>query len=388
MRVLFVLPPIGGGAEVFVELAAGLRRGGRVEVEALVPADSRAHELDAGVRLHYYDVPPVSKASGGSYLLQFQTLWAHAVYRELRRLETEFDLVLVHLPWGLANLYAERRRRPLVGFADVCWSDSWPLFNATDPPGPHPAFVDWKLALAIHERTMRACDRLLAPSLFFRDHHAAKGLRFEVIPHGRDAARFRPARDEAERRALRERLGLPPGKKIVLAIGFKFALKGLHFFGELALRVRDDDVLFVCVGPPPGDFDHWRRLDPTLDRRLLVRESVPHQDMPAMHACADVYCSFTYFESFGLAAVEAMACGTPVVAHRATTLPELIDEGGQGRLFDVGDMAACEARVRELLADEPRRRALGAAGRARVLERFSLERMVAAYESYFERGGK
>lgn len=375
-RILLAMPLLGGGAEVFVELAAGLNRRG-LEVDVLAPTFTRAHHLDAGVRLRYYQVPPYEGAAPDAEYLAFQIGWGLGALRELRAIELEYDAVVAHLPWGVAKLYAHRRRRPLVGIVDVCWTDCHQVFEDVAPAVATPKHVDWELGKFLQEDTMRACDRLVAPSAFFRDHHAAKGLAIDVIRHGRDAARYAPQGDRAAGKA---RAGVPPGKKLVLGVGFDFAHKGHHLTAEVATRVKDDDVHFLILGPDPALFDWWYENDPSLRGRLEVRPNVPHQDAPAIYACADIFVFPSLFETFGLSPLEAMAAGVPVIGHRAASIPELVRDGVEGYLVPPSDVDAYEARVRELLRDEEKRRSMGEAGRARFLTEFTEERMVSEWE--------
>ncbi len=98
---------------------------------------------------------------------------------------------------------------------------------------------------------------------------------------------------------------------------------------------------------------------------------------------ADALLFPTYLEGFGLTAIEAMACGLPVVASRVTALPEIIQDGANGLLCPVNDVDAFVAAARRL-ADSPALwRQMRQAGRARVLDAFSEEKMIAAYADLY-----
>jgi glycosyltransferase involved in cell wall biosynthesis len=86
-------------------------------------------------------------------------------------------------------------------------------------------------------------------------------------------------------------------------------------------------------------------------------------------------------EPFGRTIVEAMAAGLPVVGARAGAVPEIIENGVTGRLFEAGNPEALADALASLLADPQRARAMGAAGRARAAERYSVEGMARQFEA-------
>lgn len=90
-------------------------------------------------------------------------------------------------------------------------------------------------------------------------------------------------------------------------------------------------------------------------------------------------------ESFGLAALEAMACEVVPIATRAGGVPEVIDHGNTGYLAEVGDVDTMARYAIELLRNEQRMREMGKQARAAAIERFSSARIVGQYEDYYRR---
>ena len=90
-------------------------------------------------------------------------------------------------------------------------------------------------------------------------------------------------------------------------------------------------------------------------------------------------------ESFGLEALEAMACGVPVIGTDAGGLPEVVKHIETGFLLPVGDVEGMAARTLEILQDEERRLQMGQAGRGRAAALFSTDRVVTQYEDFYER---
>ncbi len=100
---------------------------------------------------------------------------------------------------------------------------------------------------------------------------------------------------------------------------------------------------------------------------------------------ADLMLMPSQMESFGLAALEAMACSVPAIATRVGGVPELIDDQANGLLFDVGDIESMSTAAITLLRDEPRLKAMSVAARKTAQDRFCASRIIPHYESYYNR---
>jgi N-acetyl-alpha-D-glucosaminyl L-malate synthase BshA len=109
------------------------------------------------------------------------------------------------------------------------------------------------------------------------------------------------------------------------------------------------------------------------------------EDVADLLPAADVFLLPSQHESFGLAALEAMSCGVPVVGSRIGGLPEVIENDKTGFLCDPNDVDCMKAIVLGLLKNEPLRKEIGAASRARVERLFNRDRIVAQYVDVYER---
>jgi N-acetyl-alpha-D-glucosaminyl L-malate synthase BshA len=118
------------------------------------------------------------------------------------------------------------------------------------------------------------------------------------------------------------------------------------------------------------------------DRVVFLGEYTPVQELLS---CSDLFLLPSSSESFGLAALEAMACGSPVVASRVGGLPEVIIDGESGYLCEVGDIDEMAAASIRILSDDKHRKELSDAGRAFAVKHFSSERIVPQYEEYYRR---
>jgi len=108
-------------------------------------------------------------------------------------------------------------------------------------------------------------------------------------------------------------------------------------------------------------------------------------DVRGLLSVADAFLLPSAQESFGLAALEAMACGVPVVASRVGGLPEVITDGLTGYLRDPDDHEGMAAAVLDLLDDPSLRQRVAHLARASVVDRFDEDRVVPMYEALYER---
>lgn len=171
---------------------------------------------------------------------------------------------------------------------------------------------------------------------------------------------------------------VPSGARVLLSVSRLARQKGVDTAIAALPRLPDDTVLVVLgEGPERTGLEELAR-DLGVSERLFLPGRVP--DVAAWLRRAAVYVHPARWEGFGLAVLEAMVSGLPVVATRVSSLPELVADGETGYLVAVDDPAALAAAVGRAL-DDP---GLGPAGRARAAREFSVaamaDRTVALYE--------
>jgi glycosyltransferase involved in cell wall biosynthesis len=120
-----------------------------------------------------------------------------------------------------------------------------------------------------------------------------------------------------------------------------------------------------------------------LSGRLRFLGRLDEEEMPRLLASLDLLVSASHSEAFGLAMVEALACGVPVVATATEGAREVVEDGANGLLVPVGDVHALADAIASLLEDEPRRRAFGQRGSGAARERFDIARTVEATERVY-----
>lgn len=201
--------------------------------------------------------------------------------------------------------------------------------------------------------------------------------RLTVIHNGIDPDRFRPSESPAQRRAVREELGLPVEATVAAVVAALRPEKNHELLLEAAATpsLRELHLAFVGEGRREPALRATAR-ERGLDERvhwLGVRDDVDRL-LPALDIL--VLPSHPKVETFPLCVLEAMGAGLPVVATQVGSLDEMVVDGSTGRLVSPGDAEALSGALRELLGDEALRRRWGRAGRARVVERFDSETMV------------
>ncbi len=226
----------------------------------------------------------------------------------------------------------------------------------------------WYGFLEMQERVARRIPRHLTVSESSkRDIADQMGIptdRLHVVPVGVDPEAFRPAPGVA-----------PVPGRIMTTASADVPMKGLVYLLEALAKVRTEreDAHLVVIGRMKG-----KSAIPAMIDRLGLSGCVTSvagastERIVELYAEAEVAAVPSLYEGFSLPAVEAMACGVPVVATTGGALPEVVGRDGEtGLLVPPRDPGALAAALSRVLGDPDLRSRLGAAGRARVLERFT-----------------
>lgn len=173
-----------------------------------------------------------------------------------------------------------------------------------------------------HERTL------------LETYYDADPSRMHTVPCGVDLDLFQPA----DRLAARRELGLDPSAPVVLWVGRLEKLKGVDILINAVAQLDERDVTLLIVGgdersaPLKADL-LAQALEAGIETTVRFEGAVPHERLPLYYTAADVCVVPSYYESFGLVAVEAMACATPVVASRVGGLVSTVTDGVNGYLI-------------------------------------------------------
>lgn len=300
----------------------------------------------------------------------------------------KLDVLHAHyaIPWAVCALLA---REVAVENACGCAPKVVTTLHGTDITlvGNAPSFF------SMTRFGIRRSDAVTAVSDYLRrktleTFNLPETTNIEVVHNSVDAARFRPFKDSEAARAAALRAKLAPrGEKLLVHVSNFRPVKNIPDVLKVFVRVRRNlSCRLILIGEGP---------ELPRARKMVAAEGVTddvlflgNQDLESVAeilACADLFLLPSGHESFGLAALEAMACGVPVLATEIGGLREVVTDGEDGWLCCVGDICCMAHRALTLLTDEVERKRMGAAAEKKAVERFSPEKFVAAYEAIYYR---
>ena len=205
----------------------------------------------------------------------------------------------------------------------------------------------------------------------------------EVISNFVNCDEYVPIKDEAARAESRKKLAAPGDAILMHLSNFRPVKRVVDVVKVFALVARELPAQLVLVGDgPERSAAEWLAHDLHINEKVhfmgkqeRVNELLPLADLMVMPS---------ELESFGLAALEAMACKVPSIATRVGGVPELIDDGVTGLLYPVGNVDDMAAGAVSLLKDRARMEAMREAGRAMARKRFCSSLVVPQYVKYYE----
>jgi len=366
-------PHVYGGAGVVVDhLSRALARRASVEVRCF--GDRDLHDLPLAVEqaqpnLTIRGYAPWPRLAGGPEAPYAPALEALSVGLAMARDPVVADVVHTHTWYvGLGGMLVQSIHDvPLV----VTLHSMEPLRPwKADQLGTGYAVSSWAERLAVER-----ADRVIAVSAQMRaditTHFRVDPDRVVVIHNGVDAEAF--ARTEQRNALARHGVRAP----YVLFVGRISEQKGIFQLLEAARALPAGVQLVLCASSPDTP-ELLARLEAAVAGRPEIRwinAMLPVPEVVQLYSHAAVFVCPSIYEPFGLINLEAMACGTPVVASRVGGIPEVVVDGETGRLVEPGDAAALGQALREALADPERARRMGEAGRRRVEAHFSWDRI-------------
>jgi D-inositol-3-phosphate glycosyltransferase len=268
---------------------------------------------------------PISKHDLHQYLPDFTQ---HI--EEFRRQEAiRYDVL--HSHYWLSGMAAMQLARPWDIPHVTMFHTLGHLKQLANPNQSEPS-----LRLEMEHLLIQRADRIIASTYDERQqiirHCGATPRQVQVIPCGVDLERFVPQ----DRQCARQKLGLKQHSPVLLYVGRLDPFKGPDVLLQAAAMMEEEAQVLIVGGKLSGDkeLDQLRELARGLkiSQRVHFLGARPQQELPMIYSAADATVVPSYHESFGLAAVESLACGTPVVATRAGGLMTVVRHGETGYL--------------------------------------------------------
>jgi N-acetyl-alpha-D-glucosaminyl L-malate synthase BshA len=369
-------PTLGGSGIMATELAVGLvRRGHRVHVIASAPPSRPLPECS---RLFFHEV------SVPNYPLFDQAPYMLALASAIANVTSERGIDLVHVHYAVPHAASAYLARQVLGARAPALVTT---LHGTDVTriGADPSYQE------ITRFCVESSDAITVPSLYLKEQAQrllgiAPERAIELIPNFVDTDRFAPppARDNARFDDLFEvaaTRSVTAGPVLFHASNFRSVKRVTDLLEVLARVRRTVPARLLLVGDGPDRAAAEQRA-----RSLGIQRSVcflgKRPDFVEYLRHADAFLLTSETESFGLAALESLSCGVPVLGYRVGGVPAVVSED-VGRLVEPFDLDALAAAVVSVLSSTSLRQTLGAAARERVLASFRAEPALDRYESLF-----
>jgi N-acetyl-alpha-D-glucosaminyl L-malate synthase BshA len=355
---------VGGSGVVATELARSLaRRGHDVHLVSTEPP-FRLRDFQAGLAFHRVDTP--------SYPLMREPQYLLSLANRLVQLAREVELDVLHAHYAVPHATAAYLARQILTANGGPVPRVVTTLHGTDITllGSNSSYSE-TVAFSINQS-----DGVTAVSESLKaDTYRAMRIRqdIQVIPNYVNCGVYTRQAPPG----LRERLVNGPGQKLVMHMSNFRPVKRADVVVDVFARVHARvDARLLLVGEGPD-------LDGGLGDAVVALGD--QEDVAALLSVTDLFLLPSSQESFGLAALEAMACRVPVVASRVGGLPEVVAEGVAGFLLPPDDVDGMAAKVIEVLTDDELRARLGDGARGIVCQRFCEPCIVSAYEEFYRK---
>ena len=361
-------PTFGGSGVVATELGISLAARGHEVHFVTYEQPTRLQGFHENVYFHNVDVMPYPLFTYPPYSL--------ALAAKMAEVARYADLDVLHVHYAVPHATSAFLTKQMIAPRPIRIVTT---LHGTDITlvGSNPSY------LPVTRFSIERSDAVTAVSDWLRRQTIRKlGVErpIEVVHNFVDPERFKPDRKEC----LLERFA-PRGEKILMHTSNFRPLKRTADLLDIFDAVRDRaDVKLILVGDGPDRAEleaRARAKDRGDDIVFLGNYAAIEELLP----CADVMLMPSSSESFGLAALEAMSCGVPVVASRVGGLPEVVDHGKTGYLLSVGDARAMAEAAIGIVTNDDLRKTMGAAARAHAIEKFHVDAITRRYEQVYER---
>jgi N-acetyl-alpha-D-glucosaminyl L-malate synthase BshA len=362
---------VGGSGIVATELGKALAtRGHEVHLVSTDPP-FRLGEYQDGLMFHQVHTP--------SYPLFREPQYVLSLANKVVQVAREFKLEIIHAHYAIPHATAALLSRQVLEASGRTRAPRVvTTLHGTDITlvGSDPSYSE------IVAYSIEQSDGVSAVSQSLREatrRELCVQRPVEVIPNFLDCDVYR----RRQVGALRQRFTPDPATRLVIHVSNFRPVKRIDAVMEVFARIsREIPAKLLLVGDGP-ELGTAYRLGRDLEVAHLVEMVGAQEDIIPLLSASDVFLLPSQQESFGLAALEAMACEVPVVASRVGGLPEVIEHGVTGFLHEPTDLDGMAASALALLRDSALHARVAAAARQHVGEQFCVDYVVPQYEQYY-----
>jgi 1,2-diacylglycerol 3-alpha-glucosyltransferase len=384
MRILIAgttyYPAVNGQAIFTLNLAEGLARHGHEVIMITHSMREKPYKIIRnGVKIFGVRSISLTRWNPGAYLSLFPGEPVHQVFRSYKP-----DVVHIqdHYPisWSIANL-GRKYAVPVAGTNHFMPENLAPYMHGVSWFKPGFNWVLWKWMLSLYNHLNVAT----APSRTAAEIMRKNGLRIPVFPIscGVDQQRFRPMPD-IDRQAMRRRYNLNTDRYTILFVGRVDGEKRIDLLLH-ALRLIDRNDIQLAIAGRGAAVSTLKKLahDLNLGNRVQFTGYIPDADLPGLLNSVDVFAMPSEAELLSIASLEALSCGRPILAANAQALPELVDNGFNGYLFNPGEARDAAKAIERIINQQDRWPEMQAASLDKV-RTHSLDYTLKRYEQVYE----
>ncbi len=258
------------------------------------------------------------------------------------------DIVHTHTPFLMgswAMVYAKMNRVPIVSTFHTLFTDKHVLREYVSEYFPVRLLERgaWRYARLYYNR----CNEVIAPSVSIKAMLERNGINnVDVVPNGIDLKRFNK---DANGSKIRKSLKRKRDEKIVLYIGRISKEKKIETLLKAARLLKKENIRFVLGGTGPS-YDKYTKMAHRMGlSNVAFTGFVPEKDIAKYYVAADAFCTPSTFETQGIVAEEAMACGKPVIAADRLAFRDVIKKGKNGERFKANDSRDCARKIQKVL---------------------------------------
>ena len=303
----------------------------------------------------------------------------------VKQLMYEFQAEIIHIQdhyflCSAAVNEALRLHIPLIGTNHFLPENLLPFFRKIPTIQSLFAFPLWKMMLSVFNKLDVAITPSRTATRILQDQQIRIPVR--TISNGVDTDRFYPD-PQTDRRGIRRKYHLDPGRTLFLYVGRLDGEKGLDTLLEAIFLLRRDDFQLAIVGRGLYRQSLEKQAKELgLEGRVVFIGFLGSEDLPVLYNGADIFVMPSPEELQSIATLEAMACGKPILAANGRALPELVEPGVNGYLFQPVQPEDAARKMNQLLEEREKWAAMGQASLERS-QSHSLQNTVMHYEEQY-----